>query len=134
VEVVRGSSSRGGSTALKQLLRSVRGRGSSPVIVTDGPRGPIYRCKPGLVVLGQMTGAPILPVAGVASSAWRLRSWDRLIVPRPFARLDVAFGEPYPIPRSGADADRETVLRRIDGRLDATCRRAGADPTQGSQR
>src|SRR5262249_45370195 len=85
LQVVRGSSSRGGGEALRALVRSLR-EGWEVVVVPDGPRGPREVVKPGIVALAAASGAPIVPVALGASAAWRLGSWDELQVPRPWSR------------------------------------------------
>jgi lysophospholipid acyltransferase (LPLAT)-like uncharacterized protein len=90
--VVRGSSSRGGDTALRELIRLVR-QGRSVAITADGPRGPRQRLKHGVLQLAQLTGAPLVPVGSAASRAWRLGSWDRFMVPKPFARLRIVYGD-----------------------------------------
>lgn len=115
--VVRGSTSRGGSAGLRQLYRAVQ-RGSSAVTIPDGPRGPLYRCQPGVVVLAQMSGAPIVPMAFAARPCWTLGSWDRLIVPKPFARVHLAVGEPLEVPRELAGKDLEMEQRRVEAHLD----------------
>ena len=86
---VRGSTSRGAVRAILELAR-VLGEGHDLAITPDGPRGPNKSLAPGALVLAHRTGAPMIGAAVVASSAWRLRSWDRFMIPRPFAR--VAFG------------------------------------------
>ena len=89
---VRGSTSRGAARALLGLVRAVRG-GSDLAITPDGPRGPARTVAPGTLIVAQRSGAPIVPVAIAVSSAWRLRSWDSFIVPKPFARITVSYGK-----------------------------------------
>lgn len=100
LEVVRGSTSRGGLSGLRRLYRTLSRRGLSVGIAPDGPRGPARECKPGGLLLAQIAGVPVLPMASAASSAWRLGSWDRMIVPRPFARVAIVVGEPFKLPAS----------------------------------
>lgn len=88
---VRGSSSKGGSRALIGLMREIDG-GRDGAITPDGPRGPAHVFAPGAAVAAQRTGALIVPIRARASRAWRLRSWDRFLVPMPFARVTVSFG------------------------------------------
>ena len=86
LRTVRGSSSRLGreaATALVEVLRLGHDIGLTP----DGPRGPCYELKPGAVIVARRTGAPMLLIGGEFKSAWRLRSWDRFYVPRPFSRV-----------------------------------------------
>lgn len=125
---VRGSASRGGSAALRAVYRAIR-RGSSPVMIPDGPRGPAHDFKVGVAILSQMAERPILPIAFAASRAWRLGSWDRLLIPKPFSRIAVAVGEPQRVPRD-LDADGlEAERRRLELLLDETT--AAADRAAG---
>lgn len=90
---VRGSTTRGSERALLRLIRVVQG-GAEVAVTPDGPRGPAERFAAGALVVAQRSGAPIVPVASGSPSAWRLRSWDRFMIPRPFARVTIAYGEP----------------------------------------
>ena len=93
---IRGSSSRKGVIALRQLVETLAADGN--VLVTpDGPRGPVYQVGQGIVFLAQKSGAPIVPIHMEYSSAWRLKSWDRFVVPKPFATLRAIFGAPIRI-------------------------------------
>lgn len=116
--VVRGSTSRGGQAGLRALYREIVQHGSSPVILPDGPRGPRHEVKPGVVVLSQMSRAPILPLAFAAASCWRLRSWDRLAVGRPFTTIAFACGEPRHLPRELDDERRREECRRLAAELE----------------
>jgi lysophospholipid acyltransferase (LPLAT)-like uncharacterized protein len=113
LSVVRGSSSRGGGEALRALAATVRA-GQDVAVVPDGPRGPCERLQAGLVVLAAVTGAPIVPLAFAARPARRLASWDRFLVPVPFARAAVVFGAAATVPR---DADRETARAGVERAL-----------------
>jgi lysophospholipid acyltransferase (LPLAT)-like uncharacterized protein len=124
--VVRGSSSRGGAAALRELVRSVRA-GHDVAVAPDGPRGPREHVQPGIVALAQHTDAPLVPVAFVARPIWRLGSWDRFEVPVPFGRGMLAFGEPI---RVGKEADREVVGKDLElalGEVAAEAERALAE-------
>ena len=90
-DVVRGSSSKLGASALLQLS-DVLGNGGDVVITPDGPRGPAYQLGPGIVFLAQKTSAQVLPLNMEYSSCWRLKSWDRFIIPRPFSKVRVIIG------------------------------------------
>jgi lysophospholipid acyltransferase (LPLAT)-like uncharacterized protein len=89
---VRGSSSRGGAKASKALAEWVRA-GFDIAITPDGPRGPKYRLAPGVVRLASITGARILPVTVRYENAWRLKSWDRFFLPKPFSKVHVTLRE-----------------------------------------
>jgi lysophospholipid acyltransferase (LPLAT)-like uncharacterized protein len=91
-DVVRGSSSRMGASAILQLTE-VLASGRDVVITPDGPRGPAYELGPGIVFLAQKSGAAVLPMNLEFSHCWRLGSWDRFIVPRPFAKVRVLVNE-----------------------------------------
>ena len=95
-DVVRGSSSRLGASALRQLTQ-VLTSGCDVVITPDGPRGPAYELGPGIIFLAQKSGAAVLPMNMEYSSCWRIKSWDRFIVPRPFAKVRVLIGHPHPV-------------------------------------
>jgi lysophospholipid acyltransferase (LPLAT)-like uncharacterized protein len=88
---VRGSSSKGGSRALIGLMREIDA-GRDGAITPDGPRGPARVFAPGAAVASQRTGAYIVPIRAVASRSWRLKSWDKFLIPKPFARVDVHYG------------------------------------------
>jgi lysophospholipid acyltransferase (LPLAT)-like uncharacterized protein len=126
----RGSSTRGGDAGVREMLTFAEA-GRSLAITPDGPRGPAERVKAGLVYLASRTGFPILPVASAASREWRLRSWDGFRVPRPFARVVVAHGEPFVIPRTLEDADVESWCRRIEASIHEVTNRADAMVREG---
>jgi lysophospholipid acyltransferase (LPLAT)-like uncharacterized protein len=92
LRAVRGSSSRGGREAVSALVAVLRA-GHDAGITPDGPRGPIYVCKPGAVVVARRAGVPILLVGMNYESAWRLRSWDKFYLPRPFSRVHLKLRE-----------------------------------------
>lgn len=97
--VIRGSSSNTGALALKDYYQALTKEGISPVINPDGPRGPRFKCKPGVVLLAQMSNRPILPLAYAARRAWLIH-WDKFVLPWPFTRIAVAVGEPLRVPRT----------------------------------
>jgi lysophospholipid acyltransferase (LPLAT)-like uncharacterized protein len=93
-EVVRGSSSRLGASALREL-ENVLASGRDILITPDGPRGPAYELGPGIVFLAQKAGAAVVPINMEYSSFWRVNSWDGFILPRPFAKVRVIVGPPH---------------------------------------
>ncbi|MBM3863402.1 MAG: DUF374 domain-containing protein [Verrucomicrobia bacterium] len=113
IPVVRGSSSRRGATALVALRRCMT-RGFWPCITPDGPRGPRHRLQPGLVKLAQATGAAIVHAHLECPTAWRLPTWDRLVVPVPFSRVRLVLGGALRVPRVLDDAAFEAERRRIE--------------------
>ena len=113
---VRGSSSRRGSTALREMT-AVLESGGDIGISPDGPRGPKYQLHPGAIKLAQLTGAPLMPLHVAYSRYWELKSWDAFRIPKPFARVSVLIDEPIFLPREldpaafeAARAEVETVL------------------------
>lgn len=101
--VVRGSTTRGGTTALRQLLRDLGGSrhlGLTP----DGPKGPRRQCQFGVVYLASRLGLPVVPVGFGYSRCWRARNWDRYAVPLPFSRVRCVSAHPIVVPpRLGTD-------------------------------
>lgn len=91
---IRGSTTRTGAKAMRDLYEMLTRHGVSPVITPDGPTGPARIFKQGAVMLSQLAQAPMLPMSYAASSAWRLRSWDKFMIPKPFARIVIAIGNP----------------------------------------
>jgi len=114
--LVRGSTSRGAARALLSASRELES-GQDLAVTVDGPRGPAGVVAPGALVIAQRTGAPMVPTAAATRRAWRLRSWDRFMIPKPFARVTVAYGAPIRIaaetPRDAA-GQVEDVRAAID--------------------
>lgn len=114
-DTVRGSSSRGGLRALLEMAR--RGSAGEALAFTpDGPRGPRARVQPGVVIAAQRARIPILPLAVSAWPRRTLSSWDRMMIPLPFARVVVAFSEPLLIP---ADIPLEQAVTEWSPRVEA---------------
>ncbi len=116
VHVTRGSSSRGGAQALLEIARQVH-RGYHAALTPDGPRDPRYEVQPGVVALAQQTGATILPVT--YSARWKkvLRSWDCFLVPLPFSRVVVIYGEPISVPAGASPAVFQAKRQEVEVRL-----------------
>ncbi|GBC60066.1 hypothetical protein DENIS_1008 [Desulfonema ishimotonii] len=115
-ETVRGSSSRGGLRALTTMIRHLRA-GRTAIIIPDGPTGPRFRVKSGVITLAKKTGLPILPMTYSAERAKIFASWDRFVLPYPFTRCRVIFGKPLTVPPD-ADADAEEACRvRLEAEL-----------------
>ncbi len=105
LNAVRGSSSRGGSEALQQMTTAL-GLGIVIGFTLDGPKGPRREAKPGVAILAARAQVPIVPTVFFVSNAWRLRSWDRFVIPKPFSRIICAFGPAIEPP---ADESAESV-------------------------
>lgn len=128
---IRGSSSRGGVEALKDLVRSIR-NGANGGMIPDGPTGPPRESKIGTIILGRMTGAPIIPISWGADRCWVFNSWDRFMVPKPFARISYCYGEPIFVPRSAKTPEMEELRKLLDKRLNKITRQC--DEVFGEQR
>ncbi|HWY39329.1 MAG TPA: lysophospholipid acyltransferase family protein [Chthoniobacterales bacterium] len=111
-DVVRGSSSRMGASALLELSE-VLASGRDVLITPDGPRGPAYELGPGIIFLAQKTGAPVVPVNMEYSSCWRVKSWDRFIIPKPFSKVRVIIGQPQRISSTSSDEEFERERLRL---------------------
>ncbi|HEY0439397.1 MAG TPA: lysophospholipid acyltransferase family protein [Xanthobacteraceae bacterium] len=105
---VRGSSKRGGATALVEMARLVR-NGIPVAFTIDGPQGPRHVAKLGAVLLAKKTGRPVVPGSAILESAWEVRSWDRLLIPKPFSRAIIRLGAPIHVP---GDADEDTLAAK----------------------
>ena len=109
-----------------QILKA----GGHVAITPDGPKGPVRRVKAGVIELSRLSGMPILPVAFGASPAIRLQSWDRFLVPYPFARGVFVWGEPLRVPadpdRSATEAFQSILAARLNALTDEADRLAAA--------
>jgi lysophospholipid acyltransferase (LPLAT)-like uncharacterized protein len=121
----RGSSTRGGEEGVREMLQWAE-RGHLLAVTPDGPRGPAERVKPGLAWLAAHTGWPVVPVASAARPVWMLRSWDRFRVPRPFARVVVAYGAPLHVAPASTREELDVARRRIEDALGALTREVDA--------
>ena len=116
-DTARGSTSRGGSRALVQLRREMRG-GRPVAFTVDGPRGPARVAQPGAAWLASATGNPILPFHVEASSSWTVDSWDRHQVPKPGSTLAAVLGSPIEVPRHATHDQIETACRALEQALE----------------
>lgn len=122
IHPARGSTRKGGGTALHEMIGLVQA-GHSAALTVDGPKGPPRVVQTGILQLARRTGALVLPVTGASTRPWFLESWDRYLVPKPFSRCVVSYGEPFPIPEG---RDDEATLARIGASIDAITREADA--------
>jgi lysophospholipid acyltransferase (LPLAT)-like uncharacterized protein len=105
IGVVRGSTSRGGSQALLEMIRA--GEGHAHLAITpDGPQGPRRQLQPGVVMVASQTGLSVAPLGVGFMNAWRLKSWDRFALPKPFSTMIGVVGQPITIPK---DLDRSQI-------------------------
>lgn len=113
---VRGSSSRGGGDARARLIAHLNA-GNNPAITVDGPKGPIYKTKPGIIAVAKAGQCAILPLCAMGEKNWVLRSWDRLHVPKPFSRVAIVYGAPITVPADTADDRFEEKRQSLDDAL-----------------
>ena len=116
MESVRGSSSRRGSRALRELVRIIRADGDI-AITPDGPRGPQYSLGPGVILLAQTTGTPIVPMHASYSRCFRMKTWDGFIIPLPFSTISVTVGEQINIPKDLGEAEFERARKNLEDNL-----------------
>lgn len=121
--LIRGSSTRGADRALISIGRELRA-GREVAITPDGPRGPARKFAPGALVAAQRADVHILPTVAVADRAWHLGSWDRFMIPKPFARVTIAYGTPTKVLASTARAAAEEG-ERFESLMSETIRIAG---------
>ncbi|MFQ5527195.1 MAG: lysophospholipid acyltransferase family protein [Thermoanaerobaculia bacterium] len=131
LRVARGSVGGGGLAGLKALHRMVRREGISVLSVADGSRGPIYEAQAGVIVLAQTARAPLVPLSYVASRCWRLKSWDRMIVPKPFSRIAVAIGEPIEYPKRLDKETQAEAQAKLKATLDRLTEQAASAISNG---
>ena len=110
---VRGSSSKRGSRALRELVELVEG-GRDIAITPDGPRGPRYVLGPGAISLAQLTAAPIIPVHAKFSLCLRMKTWDEFIIPLPFSTVSVTIDNLVHVPRELSNQEFESLRSRVE--------------------
>ena len=137
---VAGSTTRGGTLGLRRLIAAL-GAGECVGITPDGPRGPRMRASEGVVVVARLSGRAIVPAAYSTERGRLLPSWDRFLLPWPFGRGVLVWGEPIRVPRD-ADADAREVLRlcveealnAVSREADRLCRRTPVEPAPARER
>ena len=130
---VRGSSTRGGARALLGMHK-VLSEGEAAVFTIDGPKGPRYVAKPGPVLLARNSGAPIWVFHIALDRAWVLNSWDRLMIPKPFARALLAVSTAIRVPAEATEEQMAECQAEVQARLDAMREKAEAGMRQRSGR
>jgi lysophospholipid acyltransferase (LPLAT)-like uncharacterized protein len=107
-EAIRGSTTRGGIKALSALIRKLKEKQRPSIIIPDGPQGPRFKVKLGIIILARETGHPILPFSYSAKKIKVFASWDRFILPYPFTKCIGIYGNPLFVPK---DADKDDLMR-----------------------
>lgn len=113
--VIRGSSTNGGSQALRALTKAAK-NGYSIAVTPDGPKGPIFKVHPGVLFIAQKAGVPVIPAACALSNKKILRSWDKYQFPLPFGRIEAVYGEPLHV---GENDDLAAKAAELENRLNA---------------
>jgi len=119
VHIIRGSATRGGAQALRDIYTAIRKQKISPIVTPDGPTGPIYQCKPGVAMLAQLSKAPLLPMSYAGSRVWQLRSWDRFMLPLPFSNIVIGIGPPLTVDSTMAVDEFSPACQQMNERLDS---------------
>ena len=117
IKVIRGSATRTGTLAMRDM-HNVMKAGTSIITAADGPVGPAYFFKFGVIMTSRIGNAPMLPIACAASRAWYLKRWDDFMIPKPFAKIAVAVGAPHSVPsgvsKEGLEAEREAMQNAVN--------------------
>ncbi len=124
-QTVRGSTKRGGVRGALQMARKVK-EGGILAFTPDGPRGPSHKVQPGVILMAEKSGAPIVPVGISASRRWLIHSWDRYLIPQPFAHAYFLVGEPIYAPKGLDEAGRAAVAVQVECALNRLEREAEA--------
>ena len=120
---LRGSSARGAAMGLLRLARHLSA-GHCVAVTPDGPRGPREQVQLGVIELAKLTGVPIIPISYSPARRLTLNSWDRFIVPLPFCRAAVVYGEPISVPKEAGREEMELVRRRVQEEINEATRRS----------
>jgi len=96
------------SEALQTMIKRLRIGKKVMIITPDGPTGPVYKVKPGVAIAAKETGAPIVPWSWSSNNVWRLRTWDGLMIPKPFSTIELKFGEPIRLEK-GSEPSKEEI-------------------------
>jgi lysophospholipid acyltransferase (LPLAT)-like uncharacterized protein len=113
----RGSSTRGGMTALVEMIRLMR-EGLPMGFTVDGPKGPKYAAKMGAILLAKKTGNPIMPFSIAAEKFWEAKSWDKLQIPKPFSPALVTIATPIYVPEKADETILNAKLAELQSVLD----------------
>jgi lysophospholipid acyltransferase (LPLAT)-like uncharacterized protein len=118
IHAARGSSSRRGGQALLELTTCIN-EGYNVAITPDGPRGPKYLVRDGIIALAQMTSAPIIPVGSRVRWKYTFKTWDRFQLPLPFSKVELHVGHCFNVPRNASDQERELLAKELENQMRA---------------
>ncbi len=122
-EVIRGSANQTGALVLRDMQQMMK-RGISIVTTADGPDGPKSKFKPGAILMARIGGVPLVPVGCAADRAWYLHRWDNFMIPKPFARVAYAIGEPLTVPRDAPLGAIEEYRQRMEDATNSLVQRS----------
>lgn len=115
-QTTRGSTGRGGERAAVRAIKALR-TGGVLAMTPDGPRGPSQVVQEGVMLIAQRSGARLVPLGIAASPCWRIKSWDRYVIPKPFARALLIAGESMPVPKDATPEEVEAIRKRLEDSL-----------------
>ncbi len=115
--VARGSSSRGGKAAMEEMITHMASGGGFGLNLVDGPQGPLGKVKPGSIRMAQKAGAVIVPCWVRYDDAWYIGSWDRYMIPKPFTRMTMTFGDPIAVDPQAIGDGFERVRQELENRM-----------------
>lgn len=116
--VIRGSAASAGTLVLRDAHELMK-QGVSMATAPDGPLGPAFEFKTGTIVIAHIGRAPLVPIVCAADRAWYLRSWDRFMIPKPFARIALAIGDPIEVPKGLSRDELERFRLRMQSEMEA---------------
>jgi len=123
----RGSSTRGGKKGSKEIVEFLNTGGRVGATVADGPQGPAFRAKPGLVRIAQKSGVHLMPIIWSANRVWMfVKAWDKMIIPKPFSKIVIYASEPYLIPKDAEGEEFDNYVREMERTLNAMTRHVDA--------
>lgn len=126
IPTIRGSASSNGARSLRDLYLAIKREGLSIATPPDGPLGPPCEFKPGWINLSRLTGVPMLPMAYAADRCWTLKTWDNLMIPKPFARIVLAIGDPVYAGKELGEPGVEKLQHRMEDELNELSSKARA--------
>ena len=115
-EIIRGSAVRTGASAMRDIHRFLK-QGISIITAADGPLGPKFHFKMGVVLMAKLGHAPIIPITCSSKEAWYLNRWDQFMIPKPFTKIIVMIGKPYVIPKTSNMSQLEEHRSNIELKL-----------------
>ncbi|EOQ90302.1 PF04028 domain protein [Leptospira yanagawae serovar Saopaulo str. Sao Paulo = ATCC 700523] len=115
---VRGSSTRGGTGAFRNILKEMK-QGAVPIFTVDGPKGPRREVKPGVIVTASLTGFPILYLHSCYDRAYVFKSWDRHFFPKFGARLFIQYGKPFLVPKGLTESQIDEYAKKLEQEMQA---------------